>query len=136
MKEQIVIKDKVSTNYYWRFGEIDAQGEIIQTFCRLDQFNIVKARYSPDGKKIAYMKNANSITISLLSSPDRPVDINFEPSVGYAITAFEWAPNSIDFALSLNQGTQSGIYLYDVTNMILTPVIVSDTTIYLLGDYR
>ncbi|MBP7461318.1 MAG: hypothetical protein KBA26_08520 [Candidatus Delongbacteria bacterium] len=136
MKEQITVNGRSVINYYWCFGEISTQGEILKVYFRLDNTYVVKAKYSPDGLKMAYMPDANTITIVTFSNPDRPVDINFEKSAGYTITSLEWAPNSIDLALSLNQGSLSGIYRYEVRDMNLKPLLVSDSATYLLGDYR
>ena len=136
MKEKITVNGRSIINYYWCFGEISTQGEILKVYFRLDNTYVVKAKYSPDGLKMAYLPNGNTITIMVLANPERPVDINFEKSAGYTVTSIAWAPNSIDLALSLDQGSLSGIYRYEVRDMNLKPILVSDSATYLLGDYR
>ncbi|MBP7462274.1 MAG: PD40 domain-containing protein [Candidatus Delongbacteria bacterium] len=132
-KERKVVEGRTIVNYYWCLGEISVQGEALLQIDRDQELNIRKARYSPDGKRIAYA-NGRTITIIPLSNPKMPIDIHFCDD--YDPTAFEWSPNSTDLAISLNQGTRSGIYLYHIQDQSVKPIITSDTDQIFLCDYR
>jgi len=136
MSEKVSVDGKLIEKFYWRFGELSTSGEILKIYSRLDKNNVMNAKYSPDGKKLAFMPDANTITIIMLTKPDQSVDIKFDKQAGYTITSFLWAPNSDDLALSLNQDPRSGIYLYKTSRMELKPIIESDTAFYFISDYR